>query len=59
MHASVWGVKLLWIVAAHLRKNRDVRAYRGRPRLVIGRPSAADARFIADGLNGFARIWGD
>ena len=52
-------MKLLWIVAAHLRKNRDVRAYRGRPRLVIGRPSAADAGFIADGLNGFALIWGD
>jgi len=52
-------VKLLWIVAAHLRKNRNVRANRGRPHLGIGNTGVADESLIADALNGFAIVWGD
>jgi hypothetical protein len=32
------GVKLLWIVAGHLRQYRAVRAYRGRPHWGVRNP---------------------
>jgi len=56
VHASVWGVKLLWIVAAHLRQYRAVRVYRGRPHWGVRHPRVVDARFTADALNGFTII---
>ncbi len=59
MHVSVWGVKLVWIVAAHLRKNRAFRANRGRAHWGIGHPGVADASLIADALKGFAIVRGD
>jgi len=52
-------VKLWWIVAAHLRKNRAIRSYLGRPHLGIGNTGVADESLIAHALNGFAIIWGD
>ena len=57
MHASVWGVKLVWIVAAHLVKNRAIRSYRGRLHLGVGKTGVADASLIADALKGFAIVW--
>jgi len=50
-------VKLVWIVAAHLRKNRAFRANRGRAHWGIGHPGVADASLIADALKGFAIVW--
>lgn len=50
------GVKLLWIVAAHLRQYRAVRANRGRPHWGVRHPRVVDARFTADALNGFTII---
>ena len=50
------GVKLLWIVAAHLRQYRAVRAYCGRPHWGVRHPRVVDARLIADALNGFTII---
>ena len=50
------GVKLLWIVAGHLRQYRAVRVYRGRPHWGVRHPRVVDARFTADALNGFTII---
>ena len=50
------GVKLLWIVAGHLRQYRAVRAYRGRPHWGVRHLSVVDICFIADALNGFTII---
>ena len=50
-------MKLLWIVAAHLRQYRAVRVYRGRPHWGVRHPRFVDARFTADALNGFTIIW--
>ena len=53
------GVKLLWIVAAHLRQYRAVRANRGRSHWGVRHPRVVDARFTADALKGCAIVWGD
>ena len=50
------GVKLLWIVAGHLRQYRAVRAYRGRPHWGMCHPRVVDLGFIAGALNGFTII---
>ena len=50
------GVKLLWIVAGHLRQYRAVRAYRGLPLWGVRHPRVVDARFTADALNAFTII---
>ena len=50
------GVKLLWIVAGHLRQYRAVRAYRGRPHWGVRHPRVVDICFIAGALNGFTII---
>jgi hypothetical protein len=50
-------VKLVWIVAAHLVKNRAIRSYRGRLHLGVGKTGVADASLIADALKGFAIVW--